>query len=197
MSTQKGGDRRKREQKYKNETAFKNNKYDSNSKGKLLNQLKVSNVCQRCKEIIEWKIKYDKYKALTAPKKCVRCSQKKVKYAYHIACTECALKEKACAKCMTNHDVVAMPEPDSVQRQKDETRLREGLKAMPLREQKTFWRQVERERRSAEEGSATNRIASLSSDGQAGVSASVGDNEDNADSDDDESNCDSHDDTDN
>ena len=61
----------------------------------------------------------------------------------------------------------------------------------------TFWRQVERDRQSAEGGSATNGIASLGSDGHAGVSASVGDNEDDADSDDDGSNCDSHDDTDN
>ena len=69
MSTKKGGDKRKRAQKYKNETAFKNDKYDSNSKAKLLNQLKFVNVCQRCKDVIEWKVKYNKYKPLTAPKK--------------------------------------------------------------------------------------------------------------------------------
>lgn len=69
MSTRKGGDKRTRSQKHKNEHAFKNNKYDSNSKAKLLSQLKVANVCQKCKDVIEWKIKYDKYKPLTAPRK--------------------------------------------------------------------------------------------------------------------------------
>ena len=67
MSTKRDGGRRKRIQKHQNETAFKNNKYASNSKAKLLNEMRVTNVCQRCKDIIEWKIKYGKYKSLTTP----------------------------------------------------------------------------------------------------------------------------------
>jgi len=162
MSTKKGGDKRTRAQKYKNETAFKNNKYDSNSKAKLLNQLKFVNVCQKCRDVIEWKVKYNKYKPLTAPKKCVRCSEKKVKYAYHVACTDCVVEEKVCAKCLKDTEAVELPEPDESQRQRDEARLREELKSMPLRQQKTFWRQIEKDRLSDDKGPPSADHASSS-----------------------------------
>lgn len=92
MSTQKGNSSRSRPQKYKNRTAFKNNLHDTSNKTKMINGLQVGDVCQRCKDIIEWKIKYKKYKPLTQPKKCVKCGNKAVKRAYNIMCLECAHK---------------------------------------------------------------------------------------------------------
>jgi len=41
----------------------------------------VSTVCQRCKEQIEWKIKYKKYKPLSQAKTCTHCKQRTVKKA--------------------------------------------------------------------------------------------------------------------
>ena len=47
-------------------------------------------VCQRCREKIEWKKKYRKYKPLTAPAKCEKCGNRTVKAAYHHLCDDCA-----------------------------------------------------------------------------------------------------------
>ena len=38
----------------------------------------------------------------------VRCSEKKVKYAYHVACTDCVVEEKVCAKCLKDTEVVEL-----------------------------------------------------------------------------------------
>ena len=35
-------------------------------------------------------------------------SGKKVKYAYHIACTDCAIKEGICAKCAKQNEIVEL-----------------------------------------------------------------------------------------
>ena len=67
--------------------------------------------------MLEWKIKYGKYKPLTVPGKCVDCLQKTVKHSYHIRfgqemdlvdlivnialfrCGACVEKTGKCAKC--------------------------------------------------------------------------------------------------
>ncbi|RXG67302.1 hypothetical protein Avbf_09799, partial [Armadillidium vulgare] len=38
-----------------------------------------SKVCKQCKDVIEWKIKYKKYKPLTQPKTCSNCHLKSIK----------------------------------------------------------------------------------------------------------------------
>ncbi|KPP57727.1 hypothetical protein Z043_124524, partial [Scleropages formosus] len=63
-------------------------------------------VCQHCKDILEWKVKYNKYKPLTQPRKCVKCLQKTVKDAYYIICKPCALSMGVCCKCGKEKDVV-------------------------------------------------------------------------------------------
>ncbi|XP_072815690.1 uncharacterized protein C9orf85 homolog isoform X2 [Vicugna pacos] len=63
-------------------------------------------VCQRCKEILEWRVKYGKYKPLSKPKKCVKCLQKTVKDSYHIMCRPCACELEVCAKCGKKEDIV-------------------------------------------------------------------------------------------
>ncbi|KAI7979566.1 hypothetical protein LOK49_Contig302G00004 [Camellia lanceoleosa] len=47
----------------------------------------VTGVCHCCKDQIEWKRKYGKYKPLTEPAKCQRCSKRAVRQAYHNLCT--------------------------------------------------------------------------------------------------------------
>ena len=63
-------------------------------------------VCQCCKEVLEWRVKYSKYKPLSKPKKCVKCLQKTVKDSYHIMCRPCACELEVCAKCGKKEDVV-------------------------------------------------------------------------------------------
>ncbi|KAF4520877.1 hypothetical protein B566_EDAN007058 [Ephemera danica] len=99
MSSQKGNTSRTRAQKHKNSRAFKNDLHDKTPKVKTMNGLNIQNVCDRCKCILEWKIKYKKYKLLTAPKKCTKCHEKKIKHAYHILCVECACVARTCPRC--------------------------------------------------------------------------------------------------
>lgn len=68
MSSRKG-DSRKKGQKYKNATAFKNDLHDTSRTTKLINSTPVSGVCARCRDAIEWRKKYKKYKPLKAPRK--------------------------------------------------------------------------------------------------------------------------------
>ncbi|XP_070512977.1 uncharacterized protein C9orf85 homolog [Cardiocondyla obscurior] len=99
MSCQKGNACRSRPQKYQNQTSFKNNLHDNSHKMKLINNMEVTDVCERCKKIIEWKIKYKKYKILKAPMKCIKCEQKAVKHSYHNICLPCAKQQGICSKC--------------------------------------------------------------------------------------------------
>jgi hypothetical protein len=69
MSTQKGNAERTRTQKHKNIRAFKNDKYDTSHITKKINSLEFYGVCNRCEKIIDWKVKYKKYKTLTTAKK--------------------------------------------------------------------------------------------------------------------------------
>ncbi|XP_075494204.1 uncharacterized protein LOC142531817 [Primulina tabacum] len=59
----------------------------------------VTGVCSRCKEQIEWKRKYGKYKPLMEPSKCQKCSKRNVRQAYHNLCNGCAKEQHVCAKC--------------------------------------------------------------------------------------------------
>ncbi|KAK9888523.1 hypothetical protein WA026_000773 [Henosepilachna vigintioctopunctata] len=111
MSTQRGNSSRTRPQKHKNQTAFKNTLHDTSHRTKIINSIEVKDVCSRCKDVIEWKIKYKKYKALTQPKTCVSCGQKTVKQAYHVMCIECGKKLGKCTKCCQGKEVIkALPE---------------------------------------------------------------------------------------
>ncbi|KAJ8414996.1 hypothetical protein AAFF_G00025190 [Aldrovandia affinis] len=106
MSSQKGNVSRSRGQKYQNATAFKNNKYTTSDQVKKANAKVHDGVCKHCKEVLEWKVKYNKYKVLTQSRKCVKCLQKSVKDAYHIVCKPCALRLELCAKCGKKEDII-------------------------------------------------------------------------------------------
>ncbi|XP_077105167.1 uncharacterized protein C9orf85 homolog [Ranitomeya variabilis] len=108
MSSQRGNVQRSRPQKHRNVTVFKNDKYDSSSKTKKINCKQHDGVCQRCKDVLEWRVKFSKYKPLSQPRKCVKCLQKTVKEAYHIICQPCALQLELCAKCGKKEDLVVL-----------------------------------------------------------------------------------------
>ncbi|CAL8346955.1 unnamed protein product [Lota lota] len=106
MSSQKGNASRSRAQKHQNTVAYRNDKYGATVQVKKANSKVHDGLCQRCKDVLEWKVKYNKYKSLTQAKKCVKCSQKNVKDAYHIMCKPCSIQLKLCAKCGNKEDIV-------------------------------------------------------------------------------------------
>lgn len=100
MSSQRGNIARSRPQKHQNRKVFKNDLHDTNIRTKRINQIQIVNVCDRCRAILEWKIKYKKYKLLKAPKACNKCGEKAVKQPYHTICQPCASQLNACPKCV-------------------------------------------------------------------------------------------------
>ncbi|XP_063769956.1 uncharacterized protein C9orf85 homolog [Pseudophryne corroboree] len=115
MSSQRGNVQRSRPQKHRNATVFKNDKHDNSSQTKKINSKQHDGVCQHCKDVLEWRVKYSKYKPLSQPKKCVKCLQKTVKDAYHIICKPCAIQLELCAKCGNKEDIVlpVLKEPEN------------------------------------------------------------------------------------
>ncbi|XP_071436268.1 uncharacterized protein C9orf85 homolog [Pithys albifrons albifrons] len=99
MSSQRGNVSRTRPQRHQNAWAFRNDKYDTSARRKKINAKLHDGVCQHCKDILEWRVKFSKYKLLSKPKKCVKCLLKTVKDPYHIICRPCAGKLEVCAKC--------------------------------------------------------------------------------------------------
>ncbi|KAK5932914.1 hypothetical protein CgunFtcFv8_004583 [Champsocephalus gunnari] len=106
MSSQKGNVSRSRAQKHKNNTAFINNKYGATVQVQKANSKIHDGLCKHCKGVLEWRVRYNKYKSLTQPKKCIKCAQRTVKDAYHILCKPCSLELDICCKCGKKEKIV-------------------------------------------------------------------------------------------
>ncbi|XP_050966246.1 uncharacterized protein C9orf85 homolog [Labeo rohita] len=128
MSSQKGNISRSRGQKHQNVTAFKNDKYGATAQVKKAKAKVHDGLCQHCKDVLEWKVKYSKYKPLTQPRKCVKCLQKTVKDAYHIICKPCALKLELCAKCGKKEEIVIPLDKEEEQEVEDTSKPNKGKK---------------------------------------------------------------------
>ncbi|XP_078702169.1 uncharacterized protein LOC144928070 [Branchiostoma floridae x Branchiostoma belcheri] len=144
MSSQRGNVARTRPQKHKNTKAFKNNMHDQSQKTKKLNAMVVGGLCGHCKSVIDWKIKYKKYKPLSQPKKCVKCEQKTVKQAYTIMCMPCARTAGVCAKCGKSEEVVTSATLTPAEEAARDAELQQELKFMSERQRRTFMRYVEK-----------------------------------------------------
>ncbi|KAK3096532.1 hypothetical protein FSP39_001090 [Pinctada imbricata] len=107
MSSQRGNIKKQGPPKHQNKFAFKFDLHDATPKTKLIKTVELNGLCQRCKEVIDWKIKYKKYKPLTVPKKCTKCSLKAIKQAYYTMCVPCATANHVCAKCGEKSDVIS------------------------------------------------------------------------------------------
>nr|XP_054754525.1 uncharacterized protein C9orf85 homolog [Lytechinus pictus] len=140
MSSQRGNVKKSKPPKHVNKTGFKNSMHDTSKRTKEINHLIISGVCLRCKEILEWKIKYKKYKPLTQPKKCTKCQQKRVKDAYHIICTVCREAENVCGKCGLQVD---QEESDSNRLDSKEEAIEE-LACLSERERRAYLRAQEK-----------------------------------------------------
>lgn len=119
MSSQKGNVSRSRGQKHQNAVAYKNDKYGATVQVKMAKSKVHDGLCQHCKDVLEWKVKYNKYKPLTQPRKCVKCTQKNIKDAYHVVCKPCSLQLEICCKCGKKEEIVVPLNSDLDQKEED------------------------------------------------------------------------------
>ncbi|KZV46855.1 hypothetical protein F511_08616 [Dorcoceras hygrometricum] len=98
----------------------------------------VTGVCSRCKEQIDWKRKYGKYKPLTEPSKCQKCSKRNVRQAYHNLCNGCAKEQHVCAKC--SRPVGHVIGRDIFEVEAEQKILEEAIKNARERERRTLLR---------------------------------------------------------
>ncbi|CAG8464617.1 9631_t:CDS:2 [Dentiscutata heterogama] len=134
--------KKKGAQKHKNTYAFRANK--NSKKTNLINSLPINGICKRCKDIIEWRKKFKKYKPLKTPKRCVCCEEKTVKEAYHILCNKCAKDKGVCAKCQGSEDIVQSDVKSDKELLQEQQKLDSILSSLPERKKRTYLRQLER-----------------------------------------------------
>lgn len=79
-------------------------------------------VCQRCKDKLEWRKKYRKYKPRTQPGSCNICKQKRVLAAYHTICRKCTTSEQAW-KQLREQDTAAAAKKDTAEEETTTTKL--------------------------------------------------------------------------
>lgn len=56
-------------------------------------------ICDKCREKVQWRFKYDKYRPLKNPGNCQQCRQKVITKAYRTICDKCAAARKVCPSC--------------------------------------------------------------------------------------------------
>jgi hypothetical protein len=84
---------------HQNAVAFHHN--PKSKKTAHILSLPIQHVCGKCKEKLEWRKQYRKYKPLTQATKCNACEKRNVVAAYHTICSDCSvhsLKAKALLK---------------------------------------------------------------------------------------------------
>ncbi|XP_033634448.1 uncharacterized protein C9orf85 homolog [Asterias rubens] len=143
MSSQKGN-MKKKQQKYQNSMAFRNDMHDTSHQTKALNKMTVGGVCTRCKEQIEWKIKFKKYKPLKQPKKCTRCEERSICKAYYILCKPCAAAANVCAKCGKNEEIVTEHGLSPDEEASQASNLEGELRYLSERQRRSFFRSQEK-----------------------------------------------------
>ena len=62
-------------------------------------KLMCEGICTRCREKVQWRFQYDKYKPLKNVATCQNCKQKCVTKAYRAFCDGCAKKRNVCPSC--------------------------------------------------------------------------------------------------
>ncbi|XP_052282575.1 uncharacterized protein C9orf85 homolog [Dreissena polymorpha] len=144
MSTQKGNTKKTGPPKYQNRHGFKNVYHDTSKQTQKIVNTEVAGVCKRCKDVIDWKIKYKKYKPLSQAKTCATCRQKTVKKAYLVYCQSCSAVSGKCAKCGESTDIVQKPSKSPAEAASDDRDLQFELEQLPERKRRTFLRNQEK-----------------------------------------------------
>ena len=138
------GDNKKKGQKHQNTYTYHHNKGSLISRKILSSPLDL--LCERCLEILSWKVKYNKYHPLKTPGKCNQCQEKCIYKAYRTICDGCATKDgkKRCTKC--GEEVENFAKPDA--RNNPETGVKkvspvmELVKTVKKKYQKTIYRRI-------------------------------------------------------
>lgn len=142
MSTKKG-DQSKKGQKHQNTYSFKHNK---NSKlTKKIAETPLDLLCKRCLDILEWKIKYRKYKPLSVPGKCKICDHKNILKSYRDICDSCAKENSICTKCIEPVTEYAKPSRISkfLKGNLNDNAFAEVLEELKERQRRTILRKLE------------------------------------------------------
>ncbi|TYH63779.1 hypothetical protein ES332_D07G217800v1 [Gossypium tomentosum] len=123
--------------------------------GKLRPYSEITGVCPRCKEQIDWKRRYGKYKPLTEPAKCQLCSKRNVRQAYHNLCSGCAKEQKVCAKCRCRVNQIVGR--DSAEVEEEQKMLEEAIKNCRERDRRTLLRAMDKNSSKSSSKARTNK----------------------------------------
>jgi len=138
------GNNKKKGQKHQNTYTYHHNKGSLVSRKILSSPLDL--LCERCLEILSWKVKYNKYHPLKNPAKCNQCLGKNVYKAYRTICDSCATKDgkKRCTKCGEEVENYAKPDvrnnPEAGIKKKSP--VMELVKTLKKKYQKTVYRKI-------------------------------------------------------
>ncbi|KAJ9464247.1 hypothetical protein DIPPA_07320 [Diplonema papillatum] len=135
----------------------------------------VDHCCEKCVDVIEWRQKYGKYKALAAATKCHCCREKTVIKAYHGLCQPCCWKKQLCAKC----EKPFVGDSSGFAREQREAELRQQLLRLPERYRRSAERKLTKGEDLVEVEKVIERALNRKGrrDGDADADASSGDEE--------------------
>ena len=138
------GNNKKKGQKHQNTYTYHHNKGSLISRKILSSPLDL--LCDRCLDILSWKVKFNKYHPLKNPGKCNQCLGKNIYKAYRTICDSCATKEgkKRCTKCGEEVENYAKPDvrnnPEAGVKKKSP--VMELVKTLKKKYQKTVYRKI-------------------------------------------------------
>ena len=138
------GNNKKKGQKHQNTYTYHHNKGSLISRKILSSPLDL--LCERCLDILSWKVKFNKYHPLKNPGKCNQCLGKNIYKAYRTICDSCARKDgkKRCTKCGEEVDNYATPDvrnnPEIGVKKKSP--VMELVKTLKKKYQKTVYRKI-------------------------------------------------------
>ncbi|XP_071731005.1 uncharacterized protein [Rutidosis leptorrhynchoides] len=114
----------------------------------------ITGVCPKCRDQIEWKRKYGKYKPLSEPAKCQKCTKRAVRQAYHNICTACAKEHHVCAKCSCR--VERIVGRDITEVEAEQKMLQEALSNAREREKRSLLRAMNKGKAETKEQDPTD-----------------------------------------
>ncbi|CAD6229734.1 unnamed protein product [Miscanthus lutarioriparius] len=130
----------------------------------------ITGVCQRCRDQIDWKRRYGKYKPIVEPAKCQKCSKRNVRQAYHNVCRDCSKDLGICAKCCTR--VNELVGRDANEEESERKELEEAIRGARERERRALLR-IMSKGKGGESGPSVPKIADRSREGDIFPAASL------------------------
>jgi hypothetical protein len=102
-------------------------------KEERIQRVMCEGVCRRCRDKLQWRFQYDKYKPLKNIATCQNCKQKCVVKAYRAYCDPCGKKKAVCPGCCTSlEELSKLDEVYQATAVKGETAVVDETKAMDV-----------------------------------------------------------------